>query len=87
MIAITIATIIFELSMNIMSGLIFFGILTSFITAIPFALTHLTSNIIFSTILPKSRTTILKKGKLDEMTMCKQFIKKLKQKRAKTNEL
>ena len=87
MIAITIATIIFELSINIMSGLIFFGILTSFITAIPFALTHLTSNIIFSTILPKSRTTILKKGKLDEMTMCKQFIKKLKQKRAKTNEL
>ncbi len=87
MIAITIATIIFELSMNIMSGLIFFGILTSFITAIPFALTHLTSNIILSSILPKSRTTILKKGKLDEITMCKQFIKKLKQKRAKTNEL
>ena len=86
-IAITIATIIFELAINTMSGLVFYGIVISFITAIPFAITHLASNIMFSLILPKSRTTILKKGKLDEITMCQNLIKKLKQKRVGTNEL
>ena len=35
------ATIFFELAINTMSGLVFFGILASFITAIPFAITHI----------------------------------------------
>ena len=86
MIAITIATIIFELSINTMSGLLFYGLAISFITAIPFALTHIVSNLIFSTTITKSRTTILKKGKLDEINMCKDLIKKLKQRRVEPNE-
>jgi len=86
-IAITLSTIIFELSINIMSGVLFYGIITSFITAIPFAITHLVSNILFSVSLPRSRTTILKKGKLDEIVMCEKFIQKLKQKRVETNEV
>lgn len=86
-IAITISTIIFELSINLMSGLLFYGIITSFITAIPFATTHLISNIILSTTLPKSRTTILKKGKLDSKDMYQNLLKKLKQKRVETNEV
>ncbi len=86
-IAITLSTIIFELSINIMSGLLFYGLIASFITAIPFAITHLISNILLSTTLPKSRTIILKKGKLDTKHMYQNLLKKLKQKRAQTNEL
>ena len=86
-ITITLATIIFELSINLMSGLLFYGLIVSFITAIPFAITHLISNIAFGSSLPKLKTTILKKGKLDEINMCKKFIRKLKQKRVETNEL
>lgn len=86
-IAITLSTIIFELAINTMSGLLFYGLTISFITAIPFATIHIISNIILSMMLPKSNTTILKKGKLDEINMCNNFIKKLKQKRVETNEL
>jgi hypothetical protein len=86
-IAITLATIIFELAINLMSGLLFYGIVISFITAIPFTIAHLISNIAFSIGLSKSRTTILKKGKLDEISMCQNLLKKLKQKRVETNEL
>jgi hypothetical protein len=85
-IAITLATVIFEIAINTMSGLLFYGLITSFITAIPFAITHLISNIAFSLTLTKSRTTILKKGKLDEISMCQNFINKLKQKRVEPNE-
>ena len=86
-IAITLATIIFEITINLMSGLLFYGLIISFITAIPFAITHLISNLVFSLILPKSRTTILINGKLDQITMCQNFINKLKQKRVEINEL
>ena len=84
--AITLSTIIFEIAINTMSGILFYGILTSFITAIPFSITHLISNIIFASILHKSSTIIFKKAKLNEIEMCKNFISKLKQKRVETNE-
>lgn len=84
---ITLSTIIFELAINTMSGLLFYGILTSFITAIPFSITHLISNTIFGSILPKSRIIIFKKAKLNEIEMCKNFINKLKQKRIEANGL
>lgn len=76
-----VSTLFFEISMNIMSGLFFFGIIASFITAIPFTITHLVSNTAFSFLLPKARKTVLEKGKLNEKEICEKLIKKLKQKR------
>lgn len=84
-----ISTLIFELAINTMSGILFYGILISFITAIPFAITHLVSNIGFSLLIPKTRKTIIEKGKLNEKEICKNLIDKIKsnQKRVKTHEL
>ncbi len=76
-----ISTLIFELSMNTMSGLLFYGLVISFITAIPFTITHLTSNIAFSFLLPKARKIVLEGGKLDKKELFEEYIKKLKQKR------
>jgi len=76
-----VATIIFQISINIMSGLLFFGLLASFLTAIPFTITHIVSNIGFSFLLPKARKTVLEKGKLNEKELCEKFIKKFKRKR------
>ncbi len=72
-----ITTIIFEISINLMSGLLFYGILISFLTAIPFTLVHITSNIAFSFLLPKTRKTIYEKGRLNEKEICKQLIEKI----------
>lgn len=73
-----IATIIFQISIDIMSGLLFYGILASFLTAIPFAITHIVSNIAFSFFVPKTRKEIYEKGKLNEKELCEKFIEKLK---------
>ena len=73
-----ITTIIFEITINLMSGLFFYGILASFITAIPFTITHIVSNILFSSFIPVSRKEICEKGKLNEKELCEKFIKKLK---------
>jgi len=86
-IAITISTLIFELAINTMSGLLFYGLIISFITAIPFTITHLTSNLILSLALSKSRTIIFKKGKLDQIPMCQNLLKELNQKRVEANEV
>lgn len=76
--AIFIATIFFEISMNISSGLFFgFGVIVSFFSALPFILTHIASNIAFATMLPKTRELILKFGHLNEKKLCNDFIKKI----------
>jgi uncharacterized membrane protein len=74
-----IATLIFEFTMNISSGLFLgIGIITSFFTALPFAITHLISNFGLSLIIPKSKKIILDTGKLSEKSICKEYIKKYK---------
>jgi uncharacterized membrane protein len=74
-----IATLIFEITMNISSGLFLgIGILTSFITALPFMFTHIVSNLGFSLIIPKARKTILDTGKLSEISICKGYIQNFK---------
>lgn len=73
-----ISTIIFEITINTMSGLLFYGIIISFLTAIPFIITHLASNIVFSLLTPKTRKEIYEKGKLNEREICEKFIAKLK---------
>lgn len=78
-----IATIIFQISIDIMSGLLFYGILASFITAIPFAITHIISNIAFSFFVPKTRKEIYEKGRLNEKELCKKFIEKIKSLKSK----
>ncbi len=77
-IVMTITTVIFEITINLMSGLLFYGILVSFITAIPFTITHIVSNIAFSFLVPKTRKEIYEKGKINEKELCKNFINKLK---------
>lgn len=79
-----IATLAFEISINLMSGLLFFGILVSFLTAIPFTITHIISNIGFSLLIPKTRKTILEKGKLNEKELCDNLIRKIKSKSIKS---
>ena len=73
-----VATIIFQISINIMSGLLFYGLLASFLTAIPFTITHIVSNIFFSSLIPKSKKIIQEKGKLNEKELCEKFINKIK---------
>ena len=81
-----VSTLIFELTINLMSGLLFFGIIISFITAIPFMITHLVSTVGFAFLLPKTRKTVLEKGKLNEKELCNQLIKKLKQKKVSNHD-
>lgn len=73
-----ITTVIFEITINLMSGLVFYGILVSFITAIPFTITHIISNIVFSSFIPAARKEIYEKGKLNEKELCEKYIKKIK---------
>lgn len=74
----TATTIIFEISINLMSGILFYGILVSFLSAIPFTLVHITSNVAFSSILPKTRKIIYEKGRINEKQICKELIEKIK---------
>ena len=73
-----ITTIIFELAINTMSGILFYGLIISFITAIPFTIIHITSNVLFSSVLPSTRKKIVDSGRLDEKEICKNLINRLK---------
>jgi len=84
--AITLATIIFEISINVMSGIFFYGLVISFITAIPFTITHILSNIGFSLLLPKVRKEACEKGKFNEREICQKYINKIKKSLGDKNE-
>ncbi|MBC8500977.1 MAG: hypothetical protein ISS25_04540 [Nanoarchaeota archaeon] len=72
------ATLVFELVLNISSLFIFpFGFIV-FITALPFTLIHLVSNIVFSMGLPKARKLIYEKGQFNERALCRELIAKFK---------
>ena len=56
------ATIFFELVINISSGFFFgFGIVASFFLAVPFAFTHLFSNLALSPLIPCAKKMIIEK--------------------------
>lgn len=82
------ATLFFELIMNISSGFFFgFGMFISFISAAPFIIAHLFSNIGFSFLLPKAKKTVMETGKLNEKKLCKEYIEKIKLIKISQNEL
>ena len=73
-----IATLFFELTMNISSGFFFgFGIMLSFLTAIPLIIVHLLSNIFFSLFIPSTKKLIEEKGMLNEKELYKTMLKRL----------
>lgn len=72
-----ITTLLFELSINTMSGLLFFGLLPSFLSAIPFTITHIISNLILALTIPKAKKEITEKGKLNQKELSEKYIKKL----------
>ena len=77
---ISVATLFFEITMNVSSGFFFgFGIIASFLSAVPFMATHLASNIGFSLLIPKSRKLVLEKGKLNEKQLYKEMMDRIKQ--------
>jgi len=74
-----VSTLSFEIIMNI-SSLFFipntiFGI---FLLSIPFSLIHVTSNLLFSTILPKLKRFVEKKGEFNMKEICEEGVKELK---------
>jgi hypothetical protein len=80
--AMFIATLVFEIFMNISSGFFFgFGIIMSFITAIPFSIIHIASNCGFSIFLPKAKKLIQDKGGLEEKELYKEMLYSLKSQR------
>lgn len=85
--AIFIATIFFEITMNIGSGFFFgFGVIVSFFSAMPFIFTHIVSNLGFAALLPKVRSTVLKYGRLNEKELCTKLIHKIKNMKKKDEE-
>lgn len=70
-----IATLIFEIVINIGSLFMFpFSIFTLFLTALPFTLIHLISNSIFALFLPITKKVIYEKGKFNEKELCTSLI-------------
>jgi len=73
-----VSTIIYEIIMNTAS-IPFFGIM-GFITAIPFGIVHLVSNISFAAALPKARQFINEKGGFSELPKLREAMELLKEK-------
>jgi len=74
-----IATLAFEIIMNISSIFVFpAGALLLFLTALPFTAIHLVSNVIFALGLPKAKRFIYEKGQFNEKDICSELIDKLK---------
>lgn len=74
-------TIIYEIIVNIGSIAFFpvsiFGI---FLSAAPFSMIHLSSNLIFAGFLPKTKSFIEKKGRFDEKEICEELINRFNNK-------
>jgi hypothetical protein len=74
-----IATIIFEITINIGSLFMFpFGFLTLFLTALPFGIIHLISNSAFALLIPQTKAFIEKKGEFDQKEVCKKLLDRFK---------
>ncbi|MAG39012.1 hypothetical protein CMO90_02895 [Candidatus Woesearchaeota archaeon] len=74
-----VATISFEIIMNLSSIIIFpAGALMLFLTALPFTIAHLASNLLFAVALPKAKKLIDEKGGFNEKDVCNKLINKLK---------
>lgn len=74
-----IATLIFEIVVNIGSVFVFpLGIFTLFLTALPFTLVHLVSNIIFASFLPWARKFVYKKGGFDERQIISNVVNRIR---------
>lgn len=70
-----ISTAIFDLIMNISWAFIFpYSILGILISALPFFMIHLVSNLIFAPMLPFVRKLIHEKGGFDEIEICRNII-------------
>ena len=73
------ATVFFELVMNISSGFFFgFGIIVSFMSAIPFMIAHIVSNTSFACMIPRLKKTIQEKGHLNEKEVYKEMLERTK---------
>jgi len=79
------STLFFEIVMNISSGFFFgFGIIVSFLSAIPFMIAHLSSNAASSFLLPPIKKLVLEKGRMDEKEICEKLIAKIKREQHET---
>ena len=69
------STLIFDVTLNIgWSFFMPFGILTMFLSGLPFLLIHLVSNVGFSLLLPFARKIVYEKGKFNELELCRSVI-------------
>jgi len=72
------ATLAFEIVLNVSSLLVFPAGFLVFITALPFTLIHLVSNVLFAFGLPKAKRLIYEKGQFNEKVVCHELIAQLK---------
>lgn len=73
------ATIIFEITMNISSSFFMgFNVMLAFMTALPFTITHIISNGAFSFGLPYAKKLVNKAGGFNEKEICLKLINKIK---------
>ena len=80
---IVLATAFFEITMNIASGFFFgWGVVVSFLSAIPFMAAHFISNIGFATILPTIKRFVHKTGRFQDADVCRMLIQKIKKRGA-----
>ncbi|GEM_PF-884943 len=80
-----VATLVYEIIMNI-SSIPFYG-LFGFVTAIPFTITHIASNLAFVTALPKAKNFVREKAGFNQIPVCKKLIEKFKIKLDKVEEI
>ncbi|MFC1691679.1 DUF6580 family putative transport protein [Nanoarchaeota archaeon] len=72
------ATLTFEIIMNVYSGFFFGGrILLAFLSALPFIGVHLVSNTMFSFLIPITKKVIYDKTELKDKSRCKELIQKI----------
>ncbi len=77
------STLVFEVVMNLSSVLVFPGsLLAIFLSALPFSLTHLASNSIFSLMIPKAAERAEKLGGFSERELCEEMLSRLAPKKA-----
>ncbi len=74
------ATVIFEFLMNISWGAMFGNPLFAIVAGIPFGIIHVLSNLVFALFLPFAMSFINKKGRFDEMEICRELLKKFPKK-------
>jgi hypothetical protein len=70
-------TLLFEIIVNVGSIFMFpWGILSLFITALPFTFIHLVSNSAFALLLPKTKKVVDEKGEFNQKEVCRDLLKK-----------